>query len=94
MLKKMMVIMMIVVVVLTGSILVKTVSNSYVCGNVRTVDCVVVKQSNGIVTLKDEQNNLWLVTDDELTEGDVVSVQIDDGYTPEYLLDDTVIDYK
>jgi len=98
MMKRMVVVMMMAVMVLTGGIVLgmmpesngATVKN---VGQVRTIQCVVLGENDGLMTLEDWTHNLWQVDDEDLHKGDVLTVWIDDMNTPEDLTDDVILDY-
>lgn len=60
--------------------------------NVRAVECVVVSETQSILTLEDSEHNYWQIGDDRYSQGDVVIAWIDNNNTENDLTDDIIID--
>jgi len=69
-----------------------TVSETYPTGTVRQMQAKVI-ETNSFAILKDECNNLWSISVDELSVNDVVCVWLDDMNTPKDLTDDVILKY-
>ncbi len=70
----------------------KVIAQAEQMGSVRTVTGVVVTEDSDILTVEDEQGNLWQMVTEEYTIGDSVMVWLADNNTPNNVVDDTIVD--
>ena len=62
--------------------------------HIYTMKGVVVSVQGEIATLEDSTNNLWLIENNGLKEGDIVRIKWDNNGTDYYREDDTIIKVK